>query len=131
MPAQGEMGMDYRSLMMAAQSVKDLRPTFKDELLTVTHIHSTERSSTVIAFIDPGGGLRPHFHREHDEIIVFLAGEAMFRLGDEIRHVVANDVISVPAGTIHATLRAETACILAAVFAPRFDLTNEDRVYVD
>jgi quercetin dioxygenase-like cupin family protein len=123
--------MDYRSLILAAHAAKDLKPAFKDELVTVTHIHCTNRSSTVIALIEPGGGLRPHFHRRHDEIIVFLAGKAMFRLGDEVRQVAANDVISVPAGTVHATLRAETPCLLAAVFAPGFELDNEDRVYVD
>jgi quercetin dioxygenase-like cupin family protein len=123
--------MDFRRLIMAAQSAKDLQPAFKDRFVMVTHISHTDRSSTVVAFIEPGGGLRPHLHREHDEIIVFLCGTAMFRLGDEVRPVAANDVISVPAGIVHATIRADTACVLAAVFAPGFDLANEDRVYVD
>ena len=123
--------MDYSSLIMAAQSAKSLRPAFKDDLVTVVHVNRTDRSSTVVAFIEPGGGLRPHLHREHDEIIVFLSGKAIFRLGDELRSAAVNDVISVPAGTVHATIRAETACILVAVFAPGFDLANEDRVYVD
>jgi quercetin dioxygenase-like cupin family protein len=123
--------MDYRSLIVAAHSARSFQPVFQDEFVTVTHVNRTDRSSTVVAFIEPGGGLRPHFHREHDEIIVFLQGAAVFRLGDEIRQVTASDVISVPAGIIHATLRAETPCVLAAVFAPGFDLANEDRVYVD
>jgi mannose-6-phosphate isomerase-like protein (cupin superfamily) len=123
--------MDHDSLIVAALSVRNRQPTFQDEFVTVTHVHHSERSSTAVAFIRPGGGLRPHFHREHDEIIVFLAGEASFRIGHEIRQVSANDVISVPAGVIHATLCAKTPCILAATFAPWFDPINEDRVYVD
>jgi len=99
--------------------------------VSVEHIHRTERSSTVVALIQPGAGLRPHLHEHHDEIIVFLRGEATFRLGDELRQVGPNDVISVPAGTPHATLRAETECLLAAVFTPGFDLDDEDRVFVD
>ena len=123
--------MNHDSLIVAALSASNRQPTFHDDFVTVTHVHHTERSSTAIAFIRPGGGLRPHFHRHHDEIIVFLAGEATFRIGDELRQVAANDVISVPAGVVHATLRAHTPCVLAATFAPRFDLVNEDRVYVD
>jgi mannose-6-phosphate isomerase-like protein (cupin superfamily) len=128
---EGNAGMDYDSLIVAALSVRNRQPTFQDDLVTVTHVHHSERSSTAIAFICPGGGLRSHFHREPDEIIVFLAGEASFRIGHEIRQVSANDIISVPAGVVHATLCARTPCILAATFAPRFDPINEDRVYVD
>jgi quercetin dioxygenase-like cupin family protein len=102
-----------------------------DDQVTVTHVHHGERTSTVLAVIRPGGGLRPHLHREHDEIIVFLRGEATFRIGDETRRVRANDVITIPAGIVHATLRAETECVLAAVFSPGFDLSNEDRVFAD
>src|SRR4029450_6587426 len=109
--------MDYDSLIVAALSVRSRQPTFQDEFVTVTHVHHSERSSTAIAFIRPGGGLRPHFHRHHDEIIVFLAGEAIFRIGNELREVSANDVISVPAGVVHATVRAKTPCVLAATFA--------------
>jgi mannose-6-phosphate isomerase-like protein (cupin superfamily) len=123
--------MDHDSLIVAALAAGKRKPSFQDDFVTVTHVHHTERSSTAIAFIRPGGGLRPHFHRHHDEIIVFLAGEATFRIGNELREVSANDVISVPAGVVHATVRAKTPCVLAATFAPYFDLTNEDRVYVD
>lgn len=97
----------------------------------VEHVHRTELSSTVFALVQPGAGLRPHLHEHHDEIIVFLRGEATFRLGDELRRVGPHDVISVPAGTPHATLRAETECLVAAVFTPGFDLDDEDRVFVD
>lgn len=123
--------MDYQSLLTNALAVAERDPDPADNLVTVTHVHHSDRSSTVVAVIRPGGGLRPHMHRDHDEIIVFLQGEATFRLGEETRRVRANDVISVPAGVVHATVRAETECVLAAVFAPSFDLVNEDRVYVD
>lgn len=119
--------MDVTSLVSNASAVR----TDEGESITVTHVHRTERSSTVIAVIRPGGGLRPHHHEHHDEIIVFLSGRASFRLGDTTRPVSAGDVISVPAGTVHATLEAETEVVLAAVFAPAFDLENEDRVYAD
>jgi mannose-6-phosphate isomerase-like protein (cupin superfamily) len=128
---EGNTRMGHGSLIVAALFAKNGQPSFRDDFVTVTHVHHTERSSTAIAFIRAGGGLRPHFHQHHDEIIVFLAGEATFQIGNELRQVSANDVISVPAGVVHATLRAQTPCVLAATFAPYFDLINEDRVYVD
>lgn len=123
--------MDYQSLMTNALAVAERDPASADDLVTVTHVHHSDRTTTAVAVIRPGGGLRPHFHRDHDEIIVFLRGEATFRIGEETRRVRANDVISVPAGVVHATVHAETEVVLAAVFAPRFDPVNEDRIYVD
>ncbi|WP_395646313.1 cupin domain-containing protein [Terricaulis sp.] len=99
--------------------------------LIVEHLWRTPHSSTAIAVIEPGGGLRPHFHQRHDEIIIFLDGEGHFRIGDEVRSVKARDVVVVPAGVVHTTLYAETRIVLAAVFSPGFDLDVEDRVYVD
>lgn len=122
---------DNGSLIVDAVAFERQNPVPEGKQVSVTHVHHTELSSTVIAAIRPGGGLRPHYHRDHDEIIVFLRGEATFRIGDEVRRVKANDVVSVPAGTPHATLRAETDCLLAAVFTPGFDLQNEDRIFVD
>ena len=103
----------------------------RSERVSVEHVHRTELSSTVVALVQPGAGLRPHLHQHHDEIIVFLRGEATFRFADEIRQVGPGDVVSVPAGTPHATLEAKTECLLTAVFTPGFDVDNEDRVFVD
>src|SRR5947208_593726 len=110
--------MDHNSLIVAALSAQDRKPSFEDEFVTVMHVNHTERSSTAIAFIRPGGGLRPHYPPYHDKIIVFVAGEATFRIGDEFREVSANDGISVPAGVVHATVLAKTPCVIAATFAP-------------
>lgn len=106
-------------------------PVLEGESFRVTHLRRTERSTSAVCSIEPGGGLRPHIHHHHDEIIVFLEGEADFRLGDEMRRVRAGDVAVVPAGTAHATMNAATRVVIAAVFAPNFDPENEDREYVD
>ncbi len=106
-------------------------PIRAGELRRVVHVHHSAESSTAIARILPGGGLRPHFHSEHDEVIVYLEGEAEFRLGDEVITVRAGDVVSIPAGVVHATTRARSPVLIAATFAPGFDLENEDRTYVD
>jgi quercetin dioxygenase-like cupin family protein len=123
---------DPQSLLTNADAFAEGRRAAKvNDPVIVSHVRRGELSSTVLAVIRPGGGLRPHYHRDHDEIIVFLSGKAKFLLGDDVHDVSAHDVISVPAGVTHATLEAERECVLAAVFSPGFDLADEDRVYVD
>jgi len=118
-------------LITSAPTFAATHPIPEGELRQVVHVHRSEQSSTAIASIQPGGGLRPHFHAEHDEVIVYLEGEADFRLGDEVTTVRAGDVVSIPAGVVHATIRARTHVLMAATFAPGFDLAYEDRIYVD
>jgi mannose-6-phosphate isomerase-like protein (cupin superfamily) len=123
--------MDLDALLKTATAVARANPVPDGEPFRVTDVNLTPRSTTAIASIRAGGGLRPHIHHEHDEIIVFLEGEADFRIGDRSRLVRAGDVVTVPAGVVHATYNAHTDCLVAAVFAPFFDRANEDREYVD
>jgi mannose-6-phosphate isomerase-like protein (cupin superfamily) len=123
--------MDLRLLVQNASSVAQVSRASQDKPCTVQYVHRTSRSSTAIAVLQPGEGLRPHVHENHDEIIVVLCGEATFRLGDDVRPVRTHDVVCVPAGTPHATVRAKSEVILVAVFAPSFDTTDEDRTYID
>jgi mannose-6-phosphate isomerase-like protein (cupin superfamily) len=136
-PPQGgaDKAFDPGSLIV---SVSDLARTMEvpatihlGKMLAVEHLWQTTLTNTSMAVIEPGGGLRPHYHRDHDEIIVFLSGNGQFRIGDQIRPVKAHDVVTVPAGVVHTTFHAETRIVLAAVFSPNFDLANEDRVYVE
>lgn len=108
--------MNYELLIVSATA--DLKPPFRidKELLTVARVHESERSSTDIAVFRPGGSAGLHRHL-HDEIIIFLSGRAVFQIGDQVRDVSANDVISVPAGVMHGTLRAETDCVVVSISA--------------
>jgi quercetin dioxygenase-like cupin family protein len=121
------------NLVSHAAVVAARHPIPEGEPYRVTTVHHGERSTSVVASIRPGFGLRPHFHREHDEVLVYLDGTAEFRLGDRVMTVRAGDVITVPAGVVHATLRAITPCLLAATFSPGFDIgaPDEDRIHVD
>ena len=119
------------ALIANAYEVIADNPILDGETFRVTHLQRTGRSTSAVCSIEVGGGLRPHIHHHHDEIIIFLEGEADFRLGDEMRRVKAGDVAVVPAGTAHATMNAATRVVIAAVFAPNFDPEDEDREYVD
>ncbi len=118
-------------LIANAYEVIEKNPVADGKTFEVTHLRRTDRSTSAVCLIEEGGGLRPHIHHHHDEVIVFLEGEADFRLGDEIIRVRAGDVAVVPAGTAHATMNAAARVVIAAVFAPNFDPDNEDREYVD
>ncbi|MDP3798496.1 MAG: cupin domain-containing protein [Polaromonas sp.] len=108
--------MNYQSLIVSATAALKQPFRIDKELLTVARVHESERSSTDIAVFRPGGSAGPHRHL-HDEIIIFLSGRAVFQIGDQIRNVSANDIISVPAGVIHGTLRAETDCVVVSISA--------------
>lgn len=99
--------------------------------LLLTWIRHTERSSTGVVDIAPGGGLEPHIHEIHDEIVTILEGSVEFRVGDDVFTATEGDVIPVPAGTVHAPIHSPDGCLMISVFAPYFDPENPDRVFVD
>lgn len=121
------------NLVATARAVLDEDPLRDDEWYRIVHLHRSEHSSTSVSIIRAGHGTRPHLHRHHDEILIYLEGEADFRFGDDTVAVRAGDVVTVPAGIAHGTFHARTDVVLAAIFSPgfSFDTAIEDRVYVD
>lgn len=114
-----------------AFGVSAANPAGENQPIRLTWVEHTERSSTGVVSIAPGGGLAPHIHESHDEIITVAQGEVEFRFGGESRRVSAGEVITVPAGTIHAPTLSQGGCVLVSVFAPWFDPENPDRLLVD
>jgi len=106
-------------------------PIREGEPFRLRYVHHTDRSSTAVASIRAGGGIRPHVHREHDEIVIFAEGEVEFRLDDKTETFGPGVVVSVPAGVVHAPVRSREGCLLISVFAPRFDPANPDRHFID
>lgn len=51
-------------------------------------------------FFEPGARTRPHIH-ERDQVLHFTQGLGIVATTDEKHHVVAGDVVTVPAGTWH------------------------------
>ena len=113
-----------------AQQVRREHPA-PDGGLLLTWIRHTERSSTGVVDIAPGGGLKPHIHETHDEIVTVLEGSVDFRVGDTVFEATAGDVIPVAAGTVHAPIHSSGGCPLTPVFTPWFDPNAPDRVFVD
>jgi quercetin dioxygenase-like cupin family protein len=80
------------------------------------------------ALVTKGTGIRLHRQPRHEELLIVLAGEADFRLGDETRRVRAGNLIFVPRNTVHGTVatHAEPLSFLS-ILAPQFDLTKDVR----
>jgi quercetin dioxygenase-like cupin family protein len=77
-------------------------------------------SANVSILEDPGDAL--HTQKSHDEIVVVLAGDVDFRVGDERQRVGPGDFIFIPRNTIHGPIiEAGQRFAALSVFAPFFD----------
>ena len=97
---------------------------------TVTEILRGEHASLNVWQMT--NGMPPHFHRDHEEIIIVKSGTARARIGDREVTMKAGDVILIPKGTVHGAraLLAEGEPFRGwSIFAPAFD--GKDRVLVD
>lgn len=106
-------------------------PLGEGEEMRVVWAHHGAHASTAVVRIDPGGGMKAHLHREHDEVMTVIQGDVQFRLGDGTRRLGPGEIASVSAGTVHGPLSTEGGCLLVSVFAGPFDPDNPDREYVD
>jgi mannose-6-phosphate isomerase-like protein (cupin superfamily) len=65
-------------------------------------IIADERQLVTLIASPPGGGNRPHWHREFDEWWVVLAGNLEWELtGGTIVRAAKDDIVWVPRGTVH------------------------------
>ena len=61
-----------------------------------------ERQLVTLIASPPGGGNRPHWHREFDEWWVVMAGTLQWELtGGVVVHAATNEIVWVPRGTVH------------------------------
>src|SRR3989442_15943384 len=65
-------------------------------------IIADERQLVTLIASPPGGGNRPHWHRDFDEWWVVLGGELEWELtGDVVVRARKDDIVWVPRGTVH------------------------------
>lgn len=65
-------------------------------------IIADERQLVTLIATPPGGGNRPHWHRDFDEWWVVLAGELEWELtGGTVVQAKESDIVWVPRGTVH------------------------------
>ena len=80
-----------------------------------------ERQLVTLIANGPGGGNRPHWHREFDEWWVVMAGELQWELtGGIVLDARKDDIVWVPRGTVHhiRTVGTESSLRLAVAMPP-------------
>lgn len=69
---------------------------------------------------------RLHRQPNHEETLLVLAGEADFRVGDEVRRVRTGDLVFIPRNALHGTAATITPDFaFLSIFAPQFDLSKD------
>ena len=84
-------------------------------------IIADERQLVTLIATPPGGGNRPHWHRDFDEWWVVLAGTLEWELtGGAVVRGVKDDIVWVPRGTVHhiRTKGARVSMRLAVAMPP-------------
>ena len=84
-------------------------------------IIADERQLVTLIASPPGGGNRPHWHRDFDEWWVVMAGRLTWELtGGAVLHAAGGDIVWVPRGTVHhiRTEGAERSLRLAVAMPP-------------
>lgn len=76
----------------------------RDALPTPDEFEGVDHGGVPISFLlveaAPGGGPALHKHK-YAEVFVVVEGEATYIAGSEERHVIAGEIVVVPAGTPH------------------------------
>ena len=84
-------------------------------------IISDERNLVTLIASPPGGGNRPHWHREFDEWWVVLAGRLQWELtGGVVVDAAKDDIVWVPRGAVHhiRNVGADLSLRLAVAMPP-------------
>ena len=77
-----------------------------------------------------GDGSKLHTQPDHDEIVIVMAGEAEFRVGDEVYRVGPGNFVFIPRNTLHGRVRTLTDSLSAlSLYSPFFNRTTENIVW--
>jgi quercetin dioxygenase-like cupin family protein len=79
-------------------------------------VDETADMAVIAERLAPGDAIPLHRHRI-DEVVIYLAGAAKVRVGDETQEVRAGDIVFIPAGTPHGARNGGDAVVeFRAVF---------------
>ena len=86
-----------------------------------TRLIEDERNVVTLIATPPGGGNRPHWHKDFDEWWVIMAGRLQWELtGGTVVQAEKDDIVWVPRGTVHhiTTVGDEMSLRLAVAMPP-------------
>ncbi len=97
------------------------------DTLRVTVLGSGAHSTAVLIQLAAGARVPGHVHREHDETVWIVRGEASLRIGGAVRRMGSGDLACVPQGTPHGAVAGPAGCVAVAVYAPLWDPADRHR----
>jgi quercetin dioxygenase-like cupin family protein len=113
----------------SARVVRALGMSKGDGSSRVADTFYSERMSTIVVNMVRTEPAPLHVHRQHDEIMVILDGEAEFKLSGDVQRARVGDLLHAPAGVPHA-VQPTDSCVLLAVFSPGLHPDRPDREIV-
>lgn len=118
----GSGGVFTLSEQLSALKIPKTQPFARQLLSDGAH-------SSVFAFKGKDG-IKPHYHRDHDEVVYMVSGKGTFTLAGESHPIQAGMVMVIPAGVVHsATFEGEVEALI--VNGPVLDPARPDRVWVE
>lgn len=109
------------------QSVLEQNPVRDDTPFSWAYLSQSEH--TTINVVHSNGANMPHIHETHDEVLVVIHGQGVFRLGDETVPFKQGDVVFIPAGLVHTPITDQYIAAVS-IYSPEFDPENPDRVFI-
>lgn len=105
------------------QKNKKLTDSFKIENLV-----TGENSSAHLVLIKDK--VKPHFHKDRDEIVLIYSGEGIFEISGTKHQVFKGNLIFIPKGTVHSFMNQhKDKSVALSIFSPAFD--GKDRIFVE
>jgi len=88
--------------------------------IAVRRLRATAEVS--VSLIRLAGAEQPHFHKDHDLVVVLLSGSARLHLGNRTVEVHPGDVMEIPRGVVHwAENTGPGASEVYAIFSPPYN----------
>jgi len=113
-------------LIAHLDEIKTAQPLQAGEASSALEILRGERVSAHL--VQVRARIRPHFHRDHEELAYLIEGRGVLVSGERAYPVKAGCLMIIPRGVVHSYEAREPTVVLS-VFNPPFD--PADRVFLD
>ena len=117
--------------VLLAQDIRPLKGLTAEEdyeNVSVLPVYTDKDVSTNVIFIKKG--VKLHFHAEHTEQVLVLAGKADMTLGGENMPIKKGDFIIIPKGVQHSVrVKGRKPLKVLSVQAPEFK--GKDRIFIE
>ena len=125
---------------VSAQDTTDQIISQLDEILTQNPLPSGQKAQTIkiaedntitftIMRVTEGAGLKPHFHKTHDEVIYVIRGTGQIFVNDKWVDVKPGSVHFNPIGKVHSSKQTGTEPLIGiSIFTPA--MKEPDRHFV-